>query len=102
MTGMTAASPPRARRKRLADVELDPLRQRQLGRVVDGRRLPPHVRLPGVGARLAAAAGPRPPPAPLPPPERPADLGAGRADVDVRDPAVGADRRQELLRLAQV
>ena len=39
------------------DLELDPLRQRQGRAPVDGVRLTAHVRLPGIGAGLAAAAG---------------------------------------------
>ena len=78
------------------DVEDDALRERQLARVVDGGGLAAHVRLPRVGAGLAAAAGL------LLAAERAADLGAARADVDVRDPAVGAGRCEEALGLAQV
>src|SRR4051794_32538975 len=96
MTGMSAASPPGAGRKRSADVELDALRERQLGRVVDRRGLRAHVRLPRIGARLAAAARL------LLAAEGAADLGPGRPDVDVRDAAVRADGGEELLRLAQV
>src|SRR3954471_24701522 len=66
--------------------EPDPLRERQLGRPVDGVRLPAHVQLPAVAARLAAAAGF------LLTTERTADLSAGGADVHVRDPAIRAAR----------
>ncbi|MDL1901135.1 sigma-70 family RNA polymerase sigma factor, partial [Anaerolineae bacterium CFX9] len=56
-------------------------------------RLPPHVDLPRVGARLAAAARL------LLAAERAADLGAGGAHVDVGDAAVGALEAQEALGL---
>ena len=78
------------------DVEDDALGERQLAREVDGRGLAAHVRLPRVGARLAAAAGL------LLAAEGAADLGAARADVHVRDPAVGARGREEPLGLPQV
>ena len=78
-----------------ADFEIDALRERQLLAPVDRVGLAAHVRLPGVRARLAAAAGV------LLAAERAADLGAGRADVDVRDAAVAARRRQETLGVLQ-
>ena len=80
----------------LPDVELDALRERQRGAVVDGVGGAAHVGLPGIGAGFAAAAGF------LLAAEGAADLGAGRADVDVGDAAVGAGRREEALGLAQV
>ena len=69
--------------------ELDPLRQRQVRRVVDGVGLPSHVHLPGVGAGFSAAAGF------LFSAERPADLRAAGADVHVGNAAVTAGCRQE-------
>ena len=83
-------------RARRGSAEADPLRQRQLARVVDGVRRPAHVGAPGVRARLAAAAGR------LLPAERTADLRARGADVDVDDPAVGAVGGQEQLGLPLV
>ena len=80
----------------LPDVELHALGQRQRGAVIDGVGGAAHVGLPGIGAGLAAAAGF------LLAAEGAADLGAGRADVDVGDAAVGAGRRDEALGLAQV
>lgn len=62
--------------------ELDTLRQRQFRRVVNRVGGPPHVGLPRVGARLAAAAGF------FLAAEGPANLGAAGADVHVRDAAV--------------
>ena len=64
--------------------KLHALRQRQGRAVVDGVGGAAHIGLPGVGAGLAAAAGF------LLAAEGAADLGAGRADVDVGDAAVGA------------
>src|SRR5581483_493453 len=75
----------------ILELELDALRKRQRIGVVDRVRLAAHVGLPGVGARLAAAAGF------LLAAERTADLGAARADVDVRDAAIGTRARQECL-----
>src|SRR6478752_10205021 len=74
-----------------SEIELDALRERQCVGVVDRVRLPAHVRLPCVRTRLAAAAGF------LLAAEGAADLGTGRADVDVRDAAVGACRGEVLL-----
>src|SRR5688572_24194103 len=98
-----AVSASKAKRKGLArpytgssEVELDALRQRQVVRIVDRVGLAAHVRLPRVGARLAAAAGF------LLAAERAADLGAAGADVDVRDAAVGAPGGQVLLRGLEV
>jgi hypothetical protein len=83
------------------------LGERELGGPVDGVGLAAHVDLPGVAARLAAAAGF------LLAAEGAADLGAAGADVDVGDAAVaepswprkrsawsmfGEDRRREALR----
>src|SRR6188472_671428 len=78
------------------DGELDALRQRQVLAVVDRAGLPAHVGLPGVGARLAAAAGF------LLAAEGAADLGARGADVDVGDAAVAARGGEELLGRAHV
>src|SRR5687767_9826171 len=77
------------------DVELDALRERQVARVVDRVGLAPHVDLPGVGTRFAAAARV------LLAAERAADLGTRSADVDVGNAAVAAGRRQEPLRMLE-
>src|SRR4051812_37209984 len=69
LTGMSALP-----MRRCLNVERDPLRQRQLLRVVDRIRRSPHVGLPGVGAGFAAASGL------LFAAERAADLGAAGAD----------------------
>ena len=71
--------------------EGDSLGQRKVVAPVDRRRLPAHVELPRVRARFAPAAGL------LFPSEGAADLGPRRADVDVGDPAVGPDGREEPL-----
>src|SRR5947207_1231616 len=76
--------------------ELDALRQRQLGRVIDRVRLPPHVTLPGIAPAFAAAAGF------FLPAKRAPDLGPARAGVDVRDAAIAPDRADKFLRLAHV
>src|ERR1017187_1829917 len=70
-------------------LELDPLRQRQLRRPVDGVGLPPHVSLPRVAAGFAPAARV------LLAAEGAADLRSAGADVDVGDPAVAAPVAQE-------
>ena len=70
-------------------VEPDSLRERQVAAPVDRVRLPAHVGLPRVRARLAAAAGL------LLAAERAADLGARRADVHVGDAAIAARRREK-------
>src|SRR4051812_42789446 len=76
--------------------EIDALGERQLAAVIDRVGRAPHIGAPGVGAafpasaRLSLAA------------ERPAYLRAGWADVHIDDPAVGARRRKEQLRLAKV
>src|SRR5262245_54431796 len=77
-------------------LEANSLSRLQLVRIVDRIGRPPHVSLPGIGARLAAAARL------LLAAERPADLRAARADVHVRDPAVAADRRAEEFCFADV
>src|ERR1022692_5019507 len=69
--------------------ELDPLRQRQLRRPVDGVGLAPHVSLPRVAAALSSAAGV------LLASEGAADLRSAGADVDVGNPAVAAAVAQE-------
>src|SRR5580704_3523355 len=60
-----------------SDVEPNPLSERQLRTPVDGVRLAPHVRLPGIRARLAAAAGV------FLAAEGAADLGPRSAEIDV-------------------
>ena len=75
----------------LAHVELHALGERQIAAPVHRAGLAAHVGLPGVGPRLATAAGF------LLATEGPADLGTAGADVDVGDAAVGAFCRQELL-----
>src|SRR5690606_34616299 len=90
-------SPRRSGRKASnVDVELDPLRQRQLRRPVDGVRLAAHVLLPRIRTRLAAAAGF------LFATEGAADLRTAGADVDVGDAAVGARVGEEFLGIADV
>src|SRR5438105_12864651 len=79
----------------LRDLELDPLRERQLAAPVHGSGLTAHVRLPGIGARLAAAA------AVLLATEGAADFGARGAQIDVGDTAVAAGGRQERFRVLQ-
>src|SRR5215470_8561615 len=78
------------------DLELHPLRQRQVGPPVEGAGLAAHVGLPGVGAGLAAAAGL------LLAAEGAADLRPAGADVHVHDAAVAAAGRHETVGLAQV
>src|SRR5215831_5654059 len=68
----------------LIDLELDPLRERQVPAPVDGVGLAAHVGLPGVRAGLAPAASV------LLSTERAADLGARGTEVDVGDAAVAA------------
>src|SRR5690349_22663202 len=77
------------------DLEGDALRERQIATPVDGVRLPAHVGLPRIRARLAAAARI------LFAAECAADLGAGSADVHVGDAAVAARRREERLGVLQ-
>src|SRR5438067_1735214 len=76
----------------LKSSELDSLRERQIASPVHRRGLAPHVRLPRVGAGLAAAARI------LLPAEGAADLGAAGACVHVRDAAVGPRGGEEPLR----
>src|SRR5437899_867303 len=73
------------------NLELDPLRQRQLTRPVDGDGLPAHVGLPGIAAGFAAATGI------FFAAKSSADLGAARAYVDVGYSAVAAPSAQESL-----
>src|SRR5688572_25624652 len=80
----------------LLDVELHALGERQLLAVVDGVGGAAHISLPGIRARLAAAAGF------LLAAESAADLGAGGADVDIGDAAIRAGGGNELLGLAEV
>ena len=79
-SGVAALAPRPA--NRTSHVEVHALREGQVTGVVDGVGGAAHVGPPGVGARLAAAAGL------LLAAERAADLGTGRADVDVDDAAV--------------
>src|SRR5688572_19364573 len=79
-----------------SDIEADALRERQVAAVVYRVGGAPHVSLPGVGARLAAAAGL------FLAAERAADLRAARPDVDVDDAAVAAGGRHEALRFADI
>src|SRR6185312_9698592 len=75
-----------------AHVEANALGQRQRATPVDRARLPAHVGLPGIGTGLASAARF------LLTAEGTADLSSRGADVDVGDPAIAAERRQEALR----
>src|SRR5690606_11966895 len=75
--------------------ELDALGQRQVVAPVDGRGLSAHVGLPRVRAGLATATGL------LLAAERPADLGARGADVDVGDPTVRPGGAEEALGVLQ-
>ena len=75
--------------------ELDALRERQVVAPVDRVGLAAHVGLPGVAPGLAPAARL------LLAAERPADLGARGADVDVGDAAVASLVREERLRRLQ-
>src|SRR6185312_5090216 len=77
------------------ELELDSLGERQVARPVDGVGLAAHVGPPGIGARLAAAAGI------LLPAEGATDLGARGADVDVGDAAVAAGAGEEELGVLQ-
>src|SRR5258708_38976535 len=65
----------------------------KVGSVVDGVCRPAHVLLPGVGAGFATATSL------LFPAKCAADLSPGRANVDVRDAAVGAGDGEEALGL---
>src|SRR6185312_15869200 len=78
-----------------SELELDSLGERQVARPVDGVGLAAHVGPPGIGARLAAAAGV------LLPAEGAADLGARGADVDVGNAAVAARAGEEELGVLQ-
>src|SRR5215469_14661459 len=75
----------------LFDLELDPLRERQLAAPVDRVGLAAHVGLPGVRAGLAAAAGV------LLSTERATDLGSRGTEIDVGDAAVAARGGEESL-----
>src|SRR5690606_9313352 len=66
--------------------ELHALGQRQFGGVVDRVRRPAHIRLPGVRAGFATAAGV------FLAAERAADLRARGADIDIRDSAIRSVR----------
>src|SRR6185503_13133977 len=76
--------------------ELDALRQRQRVRIVDRRGLSAHVRLPGIRAGFAPAAGF------LLAAERAADFRAARPDVHVGDTTIRSRRRNEALRLLHI
>src|SRR5258706_11175026 len=78
-----------------SDSELDPLRQRQLIRPVDGIGLPTHILLPRIAARFASATGI------LLAAERAADLRSAGPDVDIRDPAIAPAMAEERLRCEQ-
>src|SRR5215218_362262 len=78
------------------DLELHPLRERQVGAPVDRAGLAAHVGFPGVGAGFAASSGL------LLSSEGSADLGSRGADVHVGDAAVTARGGQETLRRAHV
>src|ERR1039457_5230967 len=80
----------------LSQLEFDALRQRQLAGPVERVGLPPHVGLPRVAARFAAAAGI------LLTTEGAADLGATGADIDVGDAAIAAAMAQECLGRNQI
>src|SRR5258708_23816457 len=74
-----------------SDVEPNSLSERQLRAPVDGVRLAPHVRLPGVRPRFPAAARV------LRAAERTTDLGARGAYIAVPATAIAALRGQEAL-----
>ena len=71
------------------NVELDALGQGQAVAVVNRVGGAAHIGLPGIGAGFTPAAGF------LLAPERPADFGAGWADIDVGDAAIRADGGDE-------
>src|SRR6266403_29498 len=89
---LDASSPPRPSR---SDVEPNSLSQRQLRAPVDGVRLAPHVRLPGIRARLPAAARV------FLAAEGAADFGPRSAEIDVGDTAIAAVGGEEALRHLQ-
>lgn len=82
--------------RRSAKFELDSLGQRQFVGVVNRIRRASHVGFPSVGTGFPSTAGL------LFATERAADLRSARTNVHVDDPAVGAGRRTEPLRLADV
>ena len=72
-------------------MKLDPLRERQLRRPVDGGGLAAHVGFPGIAAGFASAAGF------LFAAERAADFGATGPNIDIGDAAIAATGAQECL-----
>src|SRR5438309_7475483 len=74
--------------------KFDALCQRQVTSPVHGRRLPPHVRLPGIGSGLAPATRV------LLAAERATDLRAARSPIHVGDSAVRTGGGDEPLRRA--
>src|SRR6476646_829738 len=76
--------------------ELNALRERQFGRIVDCVRRSPHIRLPRVGAGFPAATGL------FLPAKGATDLRTRRADVHIRDAAIGAAGGHEPCRLEYV
>src|SRR5215210_3745171 len=73
------------------NIEGHALGKGQFGPVIYRARHAPHITLPRIGSRLAAAAGF------LLPAERATDLGAGWSHIDVGDAAVGPPPRQKQL-----
>src|SRR5438874_2161914 len=76
--------------------ELDPLRQRQFGRPVDGCSLAAHVGFPRIAAGFAAAAGV------LLAAECAADFRSAGADIHIGDTAVAAAMAQKGLGCDQI
>src|SRR5882724_2083235 len=81
---------------RASDVEPDPLRQGQVGGIIDRIRLPAHIGFPGIAAALPASTGL------FFTSEGSADLGSRSADIDIRYAAVAAGGRKEPLRFPEV
>ena len=77
-------------------LEPDALGKRHRGAVINGIGLPAHITFPGIRARLPAAAGF------FFTAERPADFGAGGADIDVGYTAVRTHCRDEKLGLPDI
>src|ERR1700704_413653 len=74
--------------------ELNPLRERQLGRKVDRVRLPAHVALPGIAPALPTAAGV------FLAAKSATDFGAARSRVHISDSAIAPDHTDKFFRLA--